>query len=302
MKDKNGPSLKSFFLSLLPDMEKRRITTTLTHGYEELNQIVAPMYNLDVRLSLKGSAAERLDYVLKRNYSGYNGNIFLTIRKAIGVIAQQENDVFKMIDNAFSDKIIKSVIDYKGLNILRYAEALDFFNEYSRRFIQAIIIEEFGTAEARMIMTPVDKANTQWVTNDQAMMTFAKVIEVLTMDVDKFLKSIKDLEGHTFNPDDYEATKSTTGRKLDPHMFGLLPVQLNVVYHIGLLINGWAVARHERNKEELAKVQLTIMALRQKQDGNLDDEQLAKIEKQIKYHSNRANKLSAKIEAMEEGD
>ena len=275
--------------------------TDLTHDYEELNQNVAPMWNLDISLRLKGKVAKEVDFQLKRGYKNYSGDLFISVRQAIDTISSQEDEVFKMVDKAFNDKIMKAALDYKRLSIIKYLEALSFFNEYARRLLQAIVLEEFGS-DARRIMTPIDNLNTEMVTDPLAIKTFIAVMNSLTMDTSDFLKALKGLEGMVFNEDDYDAMKATNGRKIDPLNMGLMPTQLNLFYHLGLKHNEYRVAKHERNKEELAKLQLTVLALKERMNGTLESTELKRIEKQIAYHSDRANKLAAKIEVMEEGE
>jgi len=80
-----------------------------------------------------------------------------------------------------------------------------------------------------------------------------------------------------------------------------LPVQWNLVYHIGLAINSWRLEKHKSNKEELARYQLMLAVLHDDKEIEEDNVRKAQIEKQINYYSNEVNKLNAKIRVMEEG-
>jgi hypothetical protein len=88
--------------------------------------------------------------------------------------------------------------------------------------------------------------------------------------------------------------------KFDPFNTNFIPVTWNLVYHIGLAINGWRMARHERNKAELARLQLMLLALDREKASASNPERIANLEKQINYYSNLSNKISIKIENMED--
>ena len=260
------------------------------------------MYALDVKMVFQGKIAGRVDKALRRGYKSYSGDVYMSIQRAIKNIADQEDDVFKMIDDTFNNKIVKSVMDYQALNVLKYVEALNYFNEYSRNLLQVIVLEEFDKDAQRIFTTPIDRAAVQWIEEPGSLEDFIKVVNVLTMPVKDFLKGLRALEGITFNPESHASVAAANGRKLDPHAMGFLPPNMNPIYHVGLAYNNYLVTKNERNKEELAKIQLTVMALKQQQQGDLDEKSAEKIAKQVKYHSNRANKLAAKIEDMEEED
>ena len=302
MKEKNTPSLSSYFMSLLPDMERRKLMLDLTHTYVELGQYVQPMYDLDVRMVGRGKAVGRVWGEVKRGHKGRSGDLFNTVRKAIEVILKQEEGTMDMIEKTFGDKVLKSVIDYRGLNMLRYSEALSFFVEYTRRLIQVMVLEEFDGEDQHYLITPLDRGYTDYVTNPRNIQSFVTTLNVLTMDTKRFMKSLDVLDGHVFNPDADDALRTTNGRKTDPHGFGLMPVNWKPIYHIGMAWNAYQETRRERNKEELQKVQLTLLALKQRKEGKMDKDAAAKVEKQIKYYSNRANVLTGKIEDMEEGE
>lgn len=293
-----GLSLKSFYLKLLPDIKKRDMLLDMTSIYEELNTIVAPMYGLDVKLTISGKVGERLAGALKRGYSKHSGSVYFDVKRAIETIASQEDDVFKMVESTFNNEIIKAIIDYRSLNIIKYVESIHFFNQYARQLLTALVLEEFK--DDPYLVTPVDKEATTFVLDPANINAFVKVIDVLTMDVSDFTKAIKNLEGFVFNEENYDAVKASNGRKLDPLTLGLLG-NYNPFLFFGKLSNDWRLTRHERNKETLSKLQLTILALKQRQEKTETPEERERLEKQIKYHANRANRLNGKIEAMEEG-
>jgi len=120
--------------------------------------------------------------------------------------------------------------------------------------------------------------------------------------VEDFLKSINSIKGYKFDKDDHTAIVNTTGRKVDPHLQNLFPVQWNPLYHIGKAVNGWRVAKHKRNIEDVKELQLMVLVLEEERSAKPDKATVDRLTKQIKYHTNRINILNGDIaDMMEEG-
>ena len=247
MKNKKGTSnLGSYYESLSTEIKLDDILLDLTHGFEELNQIIIPMFELNIDYKFQGNISKITDYRLKRDSSNFENNTFTTIYKLLLIIKANEDYIIDMVENNFDSIIIKYNLDYRKLNILKYIESLNYINEFSRRWLMAISVEEFDNKTNKELFTAVAKADTTFVKDNNNLLSFIQALDLTYTNIGDFLKSIKDLEGHVFDIDDHEATKGVTGRKLDPHQFGLFPVRWNPIYHIGLIINDWRVARHNR--------------------------------------------------------
>lgn len=293
--------LGEFFSSLLPNISKKDILIDVTHSYDELHQIVIPMYEANTEdMTFKGELAKEFDKKLKKAKLDLGKNCYLSISKLLQKVSDNEEDVMKLLQNEFMNEIVKDVIDLKRINILNYIESLNFINDYSRRFVLALVSQEFDSHTASKIMGPIDKATVSWVSDSRNMETFIQVIGVCSSPTKSFLDSIKPLEGVTYDPTQIEIQVSIKSSTADPHGYGIIPVRLNPIYHIGLAINKWRVARYERNIEEKAKLQLMLMALQEQKAKTEDKEKMTNLEKQIKYRSNQINILSGKIEEMEE--
>ena len=299
--EKVTTGLGEFFQSLLPNLTKRNIIIDVTHSYDELQQIVLPMYDANVDdVKFKGKAATEMERKLKKSKIDYSKNAYVSIGKALKHIEENEEDVIKMLENEFARDIVKDVLDYKKLNIIAYLEALNFVNDYARRFVLAIVHEEFDSSTASKISGPVDKATIAWVTDTDNTESFIKVVEILTMPVKSFLKKLEELDGHIFEPTEWDTIRATSGGKMDPFGVGFIPVRLNPIYHIGLALDGWRIAKYERNLEEKSKLMLMLLALEESKSKSTDPEKVKNLAEQIKYRSNQINILTGKIEDMEE--
>lgn len=288
-----------FFRRLRPKLDMREVTLELSHGYEVLDQTVLTMYELDLAVRLDSPTMNQLSAVMGRVLSRAEGKYpYPTVAKAARTISEQADDVHELMEAAFNRKVVKDVIDYRGLNLLRYAEGLEFFNNYAIALAQVVAHESHEAAD--LPVSPVDRRNVDFVRSATNMETFVRVLEILRRPVKEFARAIKDLEGQVFDIDSYDVVKTTTGRKTDPVGVGFLPLGLNPFYYAGLKLNERRLLRQQKHKEEVAKYQLTLLRIKKTREGTSNPEDLERLDKQIKNYSNLINRIQAKIEPLEE--
>ena len=296
MKDNKNGGLVEFFNSLLPDLRKRDLVIDMTFAFEEMKGNLSTMYSLDMDVTFKGDLSKEMLRVMQQHHKAPYSSAYREIARTIKTVIDNEHEIMKMIDATFEDRIIKTVMDYNKINVMKYLEAITYFNDFARNFLIASVFDEFSKEEARDIVSPVDKTQMAYVSNNLNQVAFAKVVSLLNMSVPDFRATIIKLEGHIFDSEEFGALNAMNGRKLDPHGFGFISPVYNPVYHIGLSINGYRQTRKERNEDELARLQLMIMSRKEQAETTPDVAKKQNLAKQIKYYSNRVNKLNGKLE------
>jgi hypothetical protein len=290
-----------FFRSLLPGLSRKDLVIDITHTYDELHQIVIPMYETDMsEFTFKGELAKSLDRMIRKSSIDFHKSSYATISKCLKQISDNEEEVIKMLESTFGKEIVKDALDYKKIQILNYVEALNFINEYSRRWILGVVTQEFDPNTAHRIVGPIDKATIAWAQDWNNMSTFIKVLEICAKPTKNFLNTVDKVEGLLVKLEEVGAADAVINKGIDPNGFGIIPVRMNPFFHIALAVNTWRVARYERNIEERAKLQLMVLALQEQQSKTQDTEKLTNLEKQIKYRSNQINIYTGKIEDMED--
>lgn len=290
-------SLKAFYQKLRPGLRKPTIQEDLTGVYQELTAMIAPMYRQKFDFTYEGPRTSKFVRKLERELKKeWEGDIIATINKVNDIIHAQSEDVFDLVDSHFNTDIHRGNLDYRQMNILRYVQALHFYMEYGRNLIIALLKDENNSPNFSAVQ---ETAMADFVFDEENQEMFIAAIKVLSIPVSDFEKKIESLQGHMFDPEVYEVQYATNGRKTDPYNFGIFPPDVNPIYLGALVVNGWRVNRHKRNKEELQALQLRLLAMEKERDGELSDEERAKLEKSYKYYMNLANRLSGKIERME---
>lgn len=287
-----------YFQSLLASIKKRDLKIDLNHSFEEIEQTILPMYNSGKNINFVGDIVTLTDARFKRLVTNYKTNTYTTILSTIQHIVDNQDTILELVDKEFKDENLKSITDYYKLNLLRYFEAITFFSDYARMWINSATFE---TVNNPAIISPILKRDIVTVVAEDMMASVAIAINVLNMPFKDYLSSIDNLKGHMYSDDDWGTNKTGASNKLDPHKTNFVPVSWNLVYIIGKTMNGWRVARHQRNKADLTRLQLMLQGLEKQRTANTDPNRDEALVKQINYYSNLSNKISAKIEDFEQG-
>jgi len=302
-------NLTTYLKSLLPRFKKSDIIVDTSFSFETLEEIVVPMYALYPMPTIISKLNDLTNHVWKTKIKTYKNSSYTTIATIANSITKNQEAIMAMIEKEFADESVTATYDYYKLNLLKYLEGITFFNEYASRWLSACMYETIQTNLILDIKNPTFKENQDYCSNMDNIIAFATIANVLNMPMYLFLASIENLKGHIINPAEWgNISYSPAGAKLDPHKLNFTPLVIGIgavilarigYYHGMLQVNAWRVRKYDRNKAELARLQLMVAALTEKLTVTADPDRLANLEKQINYHSNNINILSAKIEAME---
>lgn len=293
-------NLGNYYNSLVPAFKKKDILVDTLHSFEELSQSTSPMIISCSQTQFESKVKKDTEYFFKKHIKAYKGNPIQLFDEVSKQLTMNEDLIENTIKSEFKDDNIKAVFDYYKLNIVKYVEAIHYFNEYVRQWITVVVeqtVSEQIPELKNKINKPIIKANVDYVTNPDNIVSFCLCVNLLLTPFHQYLKSIEELKGHLVNPEEWENLPEQQTAKLNPS--GFIPVSLNPVYHIGLMVNAWRINRYERNKAELTRLSLMLLALKNERTVETDPKRIENLEQQINYYSNLSNKLTAKIEDVE---
>jgi hypothetical protein len=283
--------------------DKNVIYEDVTHSLEEIRSTTKPSYTIDPPPKFKGSVLEDSSKFLQKNINLSGKGIYEIIGKTALIISDNGDDILNTIKKDFSTQQLKSTMDYYSLNLLKYFEALNSFNGYTRIWLSAV---SWQTLESQVpefkesSRPPTIRLDINSAVNFNTMLDFANMVNILAMSFDKYLRSIDHLKGHVFQDGDWVGggTAAFTS-KLDPHRTGFVNVNYNPVYHIGLAIDAWRISKHELNVSEYQRIQLVLIATSDDLKESSDPERIKKLKQKMEYFTNEANVLHGKIEKFE---
>ena len=294
-------NMGTYFDSLAPVFKKNDLKIDLEHNFEELTQTILPMYSLTQPI-LNGKTVKASAFYFNRLILSYKDSTYDVIKNTLVSINANEDALVAIINTAFEAENHKAIIDYYQLNLLKYLSAITYFNDFSRMWMNAALSETVNATRLKdgiltHIVSPTITSDIEFVNTPGNIETFATIVNMLQMPVAKYVHTIQHLQGHVFNSEDWSKTSSDVTHKLDPNHF--VAPRFNLFYITGLLLNGWRLKRHERNKADFARFQLMLMELEQQKTDTVNPDRIGVLDKQINYYSNLSNKISAQIENME---
>lgn len=297
MKESN---IRIFVDSLPGTILKSDIKTAFTFDLNELTKVTVPMYELKRPELLDGPTSKLMDRTLRRS-KFYDRDTITTIDKLLKAIVSHSEDIYEMIDSELfvgdGDRLDRAVLDYRQINILRYLSELSTINAFAQSYITLAIFESLSSDTQSVINSPIIKSHRAYVDTFSNRENFHGLLDLYSLSVSTFLKPLESLHGHMYSENELSALSGIGSRRIDPFSMNLLPVEWKLSYVIGTMINQWRIHRHKRNLEELTKLQLLILALRE--ESNNDPKRTKALTEQIAYYSNRVNRLDSKIKSME---
>ena len=293
--------IKSFFMAMLPSFEKKRINNDLDSAFKEM-AYTREMYGvmerdyIDVfknRLPGVGAAFDKYDA------KGFRGDVIGHLKRIMDARIKGQGNTEKYIDDIYASVVMRDVLDYEKVNMLHYVSGLSFFNTYARKLI--LVATNYRINDTT-IVSATDRLDEEFILNSKNMDAFGAIVAAMSLPIKDIRKMMGPLAKVAFEPDSHDHLVRTEGGKVDPLRFGYLPIAGTIVYHTGLAINLYHKYRQELAKEEREKLQVQILLLRRQKEKNPDPAETAKLEKQIRYYSDRVSKITGKLEEMAEED
>lgn len=295
-------TVKDFVSTLKDKIEKKDVIDDLSDAFSSLAYYTYPMYKLEVAKRLDTSRNNPVSKTLVNALKGVGirtENPFTDIHHLMEELLKNEDKIIEVVTKAFGNVRLREGMDYKTINILYYINNLAFFVETARYYIMGAIALEYKESEIFKPMSAIDKYHVEITTDNKFAMSFAKSVELLSLNIDVIVRGLRDLDGYRYDEDHHDEIMSRNSKEVDPYKIGFLPVWLNPVYHLGLALNAWRNKRNEKARLEKERFEFIVMAINDQLDMEKNGEEKAKLKKQMSYYSNRINKLDMEIEEYE---
>lgn len=295
-------SIGRYVSSLLPSFEKSRIEEDIRVLKEELTDNTLPPYQASSEHFKSGSfhskETKQFDQMFSKSVKierSFQGLYPVTIFHILSNSLETLNLLEGQLDKYFGRDVASGAMTYSRANFLRLIELIGFTSKYSRRLLLWTYNEE-KKAHGRTIGQPFTKAEYDWLFNNRH--AFLTGMNILAKKPKELLGVLANIPDMIVVPEETDVAEQTVGsQKLDPLKMGIIPIVLNPVYHIGMAIAEFQVARYKAGVEERRSLEYRLLALKELTDGKED----ARLEQQIEYTENRIKKLNHKLAKMEEG-
>lgn len=295
-------TIGGYISSLLPSFSKARVEEDIKVLLRDIRDNTLPPYKTAAehfqRLKFKSRDVNDFDRVFTRSVKldrEYKGNYISTVSKVLENATETLTTIENTLDKYFSKDIASSGLTYKRANMLRYIEVATFVNKYARKLLLWTYNKE-NTAYGLELANPFTKAEEEWLLkNRDGFLAAVRVLSIKSRQLEGIISSIPDM---IIVPEEEQVVVQTQGlNAVDPLKMGLIPIQLNPIYHIRILVAEWQVARYESGVEERRGLEYHLLLLKEQTEGGTPD---AKLEREIEYTQERIKKLNYRLAKMEE--
>lgn len=285
---------------IAPTIYKKDIAETIRSVRKELSEVTLGTYaEADRQFAtwdIKSKEIKRLIPTFNALVKKRQGNIITTIHWTLVNIKKMADGIESYIDKNFTDTTVSSVLTYRKGQYLQFIDAMKFYDEYSRMFLNYFIVcetaeHDTGTTIAKSI-TP---AEVKKVINGFS--NFCNLTSVFGNDVGSVMRLLEQVPDIIIIPENIEMVESANGKaKMDPLRMGFISANRNPFYAIMTKIALRHHQKYEKAKEERDLLRLRLLNLQRTVEGYPDPA----VQKEIAHYENRIAKLTFQIDKVEE--
>lgn len=295
-------SIVNYFKTLIPSLEKRTILEDINNCVGELKTSTLPILKAAQKpmgqdsYKFKSQDIEAFSKKFKRdNRTGIKGNFIAVSYDVANRIEENSQTVIKLVEAMFSNGMVAGAITYRKASLLKYIEAMTFFQKYVRKLVhQTYILECNAVSDSSAAGGSLTEGEINWLKENED--AFIACLTGLSMKSALFMQAMEETPDAVVNPDTIDTVNLMAGGKTDPFKMNFISTNMNLIYHVRLRIAEYQHAKYEMSLQERKAIELRILHLQNKLDGKNDP----KVEEQIQYNEARLEKLNYKIKKMEE--
>lgn len=292
----------TFIKSLLPGFEKDRVLEDIRITRTELKEATIPAFESSVPLlkssTLKSKEIEDFEKVFRRNNPGFPRELFEGLLEGLHTAESNLEVAEDLIIKTYNEDVAAGGMTYLKANLLQFVELVGFVSKYSRKFLFYTFVMEAAKFEANSLKMSesLSKAELRWI--EENFLNFAQAFKIVSVPKAKLGKQLADIPDVVITSDNEDVLMRTQSNKVDPMSMRFIAAWLNPIYYIRMQVAEWQVNRYNAAKEELKVIQLRKLHLERLRNNEPD----ARLEKEIAYLEERAQKLNYKIQQMEESN
>lgn len=289
-----------FLSSLLPTFTRDKVSQDLQVSREEFDSHVRPNFETfkknfkDYTLVAPALAPYAQRFANTADFK-YSGNWALAMwENSIRHIPEKISLAETTLDGSAIGDFNRAAMSAKDMNVTQVSEVLSFMVRYSRRFLNFVIQTEINHLNQKPEDDKMVSAEIQWINRGYgAFLVGLNFLAMKKMKVQELYDSIPDV---LINSNNVTEVKAVSGDNIDPFKFGIIPVKLNPIYHVGMRIAEYQAARYHEAQAEHQALSTKIMYLKQRAAGRND----AQLESVIDMYDAVLAKKSYEIAKLED--
>ena len=293
--------INMFLSQVLPSFSKASLKKALDETKKELREETLTQFRSAEQAGFakrkwKAETIQSFQQTFENGVRGkHRGNMIAVMNDIMENTEKLFPTMEKLIDNYFSNDVVREAITFLGVNIIQFQEAMAFATRYSRKLLLFIITEEVRAANPEAVEPDaILQGEINWLYAKRD--TFFAALSILSMkplEVEKHMEEIPDVIANNDNVD--QVTAMVGLNRVDPFRFNLISARMNPIFYIRKWIVEGQVAAYKEAQEERKQLECRILQLKNADEGKNDP----KLQQVIEYNEKRLHRYNAEIAEME---
>ncbi len=291
--------IKEYLKELMPRLKRSELEESIAKLHAELHETVMVTYESAMELfgtrKFKSKWVEQFDKLFEKEFRvKYKGNFIAGIGSTLPLLAENLATIQRLatkIEPSWS----KDSVSLLSLNLVRSVDMLNFLTMFARRLLNLTLSMEMNVAEDKPETHEIQKSEINWINEHKTM--FLGAYTILTMKKADLERRLNEVPNVVVGEDNAELVEGNLDRgQADPLNLGLIPLPINLFYHVGRFIAERQAARYKSAIAERDSIQMRLMYLRQLEQGSSDPI----LRSEIEIAQSRVEKLNYEIKEMED--
>ena len=291
--------IKEYLKELMPRLKRSELEESIAKLHAELHETVMVTYETAMELfgtrKFKSKWVEQFDKLFEKEFRvKYKGNFIAGIGSTLPLLAENLATIQRLatkIEPSWS----KDSVSLLSLNLVRSVDMLNFLTMFARRLLNLTLSMEMNVAEDKPETHEIQKSEINWINEHKTM--FLGAYTILTMKKADLERRLNEVPNVVVGEDNAELVEGNLDRgQADPLNLGLIPLPINLFYHVGRFIAERQAARYKSAIAERDSIQMRLMYLRQLEQGSSDPI----LRSEIEIAQSRVEKLNYEIKEMED--
>lgn len=290
--------IENYVRSLLPSFEKVKIKEDLRNLQEVIDgktltpyKSASDFFNKDYKFQSR--QMQEFQDMSQRSVKHRAKNVILLSKSALEQSNKNLSVIIDLVDEHYSNDVVKDGLTYLKVNLLQYIESLNFMSAYARRLLLMAYALE---ANPKLTIDKGMSRDLRWL--EKNFSNYLVCVKAALLSERDFKKKLDDIPELIVEEESVGTVRATAGAdKVDPMGFGFISVKMNPIYHLRSLWSRFQIHRLRLAQDEMEQMEFRLAHLRNKREGKADP----KLEETIERYEIRIEKARYELEEMLDG-
>jgi hypothetical protein len=269
--------IQNYIRSIKGIFTKDELRDNIRNIGKELDTTTVPAYHSALTMfrtwSFKSAEMKAKIQTYGHTANNKGGNIIVAISDTLDIASDNLRIIEKFFESTYNEDVAAGGMTFVKVQVQQFIDAVGFVSRYGRKFLQYAVVCETAqyqkSEEAAGVSAYGSPVEIKWI--DDNWNTFLLALNCVGTPTNQITKLLSEIPDIVVTDDNVDVLASDVGeKKLDPFRTGLIPVNLNPFYLIGMMFAEWQANSYKVALEELKLLQLRKLNLEKLKAGKED--------------------------------